>query len=586
MLEFPVMNKTDASTNKTKAASGAHRRLPKAWTVNVAVIAICIIVLIPLLVIGIYDRPSADDFGYSMLTHQVFQESGGNPLAVLSAAVQTSAHYYNTWQGLYTSAFLLALQPGIAGSQFYPIGAYLIIAFIFAMCLYLAYCVERHALHTDTKLWPAVGCLLATLFIQCMPYANEGIYWYNGAANYTPIFFATFASIGLCITALSVRKRWQRVLAIVAATLVSFVISGGNYMPAFFNLMVMVAFTGIGFLKRRPALALPLISSIAGFAISAMAPGTAIRQSILTDMFGHPTVVGTLFHSVYRALMDLRLFIDLPVIVFLVAMTPLIVLWARRAFKAGVGFSGKVLVLAGIASFIFMVGTLCVPFYAAGSFGEGRTRDAAFFVDLTLVAGLYGYAVCLIATRIDEFAQWADRAVRHLSVPVICLITVLAVGVITLYGSSVAGSGNSLIAARSLASGEAQQYAAEYDAREAILLAAREGTGEGSGASTNVGNGQGAGTSSSASSGQGAGISSGTADGQGASSGQNTSASPSAGNGEATITTLTVRPQLLFFSDVLRNEDDWSDELAEYYGLKHVTIIVPEGFDRYVTFDY
>ena len=56
---------------------------------------------------------------------------------------------------------------------------------------------------------------------------------------------------GLCITALSVQKGWQRALAITGAVLVSLFVSGGNYMPAFFNIMVLVAFAGIGVMKKR-----------------------------------------------------------------------------------------------------------------------------------------------------------------------------------------------------------------------------------------------------------------------------------------------------------------------------------------------
>lgn len=503
----------------------SHRRpakLPSSRAVNAVVLIVCLIALIPMLVIGIYDRPGADDYGYSLMTLAALRDSGGNPFAVIGAAAQTSATWYFTWQGLYSSAFLMALQPGILGSQYYCIGAYLIIAFVFAASVYLAYCVEHHALRLNTKLWPAAGFLFATLVLQCMPYANEGIYWYNGAINYTPYFFATFFSVGMCITALSVEKTWQRALALVGAMLVSLFISGGNYMPAFFNIMVMVAFTGIGFMKRRFALVLPLLASVAGFAISALAPGTAIRQALLSDLYGHQSVVGTIVHSTYRALMDIRLFIDLPVVVFLLLVTPLIVAWAR---KTGVRFSGKVLVLAALASFVFIVGSLCVPFYAAGGFGEGRTRDAAYFVVITLITGLYGYTVCWLSTRVREFGDFTSRMAQRIGMPVVCLLAVLAVGIVSFYGSGIADNGNSALAFRSLLSGEAQQYAREFDDREAILI-------ENSG-------------------------------------------------GEATITTLKTRPKLLFFSDVIRNDDVWTDSMAKYYGLEKINLDIPDDFERY-----
>ena len=480
--------------------------------INVIVIALCIVSLIPLFVIGMYDRPSADDFSYSLQTHEAFLASGGNPLAVLGAAVSTDVDFYNNWQGLYTSAFLLALQPGIAGGASYPIGCWLIMAFVIGACLFLACRIERYAFKSGTALWPAAGFAAATLFLQCMPSANEGIFWYNGAANYTPVFFATFFTIGMCLKALEADRPRQRACAAVGAAVVSFIVSGGNYMPAFFNLMVMASFAGIGLLRKRPALLAPLAASVVGFAISAMAPGTAIRQNALNELFGHPSVIGTIAHSVYQAIMDLRLFIDLPTLVFLAALTPFVVAWSRRSPAR---FSWKTLGIAAAVAFVFMVGTLCVPYYAIGDFGEGRARNIAYFVDVFLVAGLYGYAVCCIVARKAQ-ETGGESANRQLSTGAYTAIAAVAIAAVALYGSQVVGHGNAFIAARSLANGEAAAYAAEFDAREATLL-------------------------------------------------------ESAGD-DATIRLISTRPDPLFFSDVERNGQDWSSAFIDYYKLKSLNV--------------
>ena len=81
----------------------------------------CVLILtaasiIPLLMISFYNHPSADDFAYAVETHMVWK-STRNIFLVLRQAVATSVKYWNRWQGLYTSAFLLALEPGIFGEQ-------------------------------------------------------------------------------------------------------------------------------------------------------------------------------------------------------------------------------------------------------------------------------------------------------------------------------------------------------------------------------------------------------------------------------------------------------------------------------------
>lgn len=52
------------------------------------IIAVCIFLLLPLIMVGSYDRPSADDFGYSLLTHEAVQ-NGGNLLDLIDSAIKT-----------------------------------------------------------------------------------------------------------------------------------------------------------------------------------------------------------------------------------------------------------------------------------------------------------------------------------------------------------------------------------------------------------------------------------------------------------------------------------------------------------------
>ena len=490
----------------------SRRHLCSFAMANIIVIVLCLISLVPMLLIGVYDRPSADDFAYSLLVHRVFLETGGDPLSIVSAAVQTSASYYQTWQGLYTSAFLLSLQPGIAGSSRYPVGAYLIIAFIIAACLYLAMCIERRLLNTGTRAWPAVGFLLATFFIQAMPFANEGIYWYNGAANYTPIFFSSFFTVGLCITALTAERTRRNVLATLFATVLSFVVSGGNYSPAFFNLMLMFGFAVIAIRRKRPYVALPFVASAVGFAISAMAPGTAVRQGF----FEQPGMFSTIVHSASRNLLDIRLFCDFGFMVLLVLLTFVFVLWVRRTTCS---FTWKRLALGMVAAFLVAAASLCVPYYAMWGFGEGRVRNIAFFTDTLFVMALWLYAVGCLVDNVDEVAALAERTEGFLTRGWVALVACAGIAAIVFFGSMEVGHGNALVAARSVMSGEAQSYAAEYDARDREFLEAVE-----------------------------------------------------RGDESVTVEPLSVRPRLLFFSDIV-GEDDWSGTYAEYYGISRVEVL-------------
>ena len=66
-----------------------------------------------------FARPSADDYIYAAHTHAVVQQYGFDLPRLLKAAWDTNVYYFENWQGLYISGFLLAWQPAIFGNCWY-----------------------------------------------------------------------------------------------------------------------------------------------------------------------------------------------------------------------------------------------------------------------------------------------------------------------------------------------------------------------------------------------------------------------------------------------------------------------------------
>ena len=94
-----------------------------------AVVALALIgaaSLVPLIVASFFNHPSADDFSYSVATHAAAQ--AGGIASVIQAAFDTSMRYMQTWQGLYSSAFVLALNPAVFGEDFYALTCPLLMA--------------------------------------------------------------------------------------------------------------------------------------------------------------------------------------------------------------------------------------------------------------------------------------------------------------------------------------------------------------------------------------------------------------------------------------------------------------------------
>ena len=162
------------------------------WSVLILTVAS----IIPLLMISLYNHPSADDFAYAAETHMVWK-STRNMFLVLKQAVATSVKYWNRWQGLYTSAFLLALEPGIFGEQYYRITGFLTVGTIVVSNLIFSFYILHKRLGTDKLSALTLGMLISFLMLQWMPSTVEGLYWYNGAVNYT--FFFGLLLLLICV---------------------------------------------------------------------------------------------------------------------------------------------------------------------------------------------------------------------------------------------------------------------------------------------------------------------------------------------------------------------------------------------------
>lgn len=155
--------------------------------INLILIAISILVTVPLLVMGHYNYPSADDWSFGAATHKTI-EGGGNLCEVLGTAFDVAMEWREKGEPRYANAFLGALQPGIWGEHFYRITPWIMIGSLFLSEILLCRYLLRDS-EGKNKRW-ILPVALPTLMIQmmCVPFPVETFYWYTGAVNYTFIF--------------------------------------------------------------------------------------------------------------------------------------------------------------------------------------------------------------------------------------------------------------------------------------------------------------------------------------------------------------------------------------------------------------
>ena len=87
--------------------------------------------LLPLLLLGRYAVPAADDFSYGSLAHVAFVESGSVMDAAAAAFDKTLESYYS-WQGTFSAIFLMALQPAVFSEALYALTPLIMLASILA----------------------------------------------------------------------------------------------------------------------------------------------------------------------------------------------------------------------------------------------------------------------------------------------------------------------------------------------------------------------------------------------------------------------------------------------------------------------
>lgn len=471
-------------------------------------IVITLLFVGPLLALSMYDHPSADDYWYAAAAYQAWCKTH-NLWNVIKAAFETSADFFSHWQGLYTSAVLLALEPGIFGEQYYAWTGVLLLGVLYAGNLRLCYVVFHKRLGCGRLESMAFGCLLTFLMIQWMPSLRQGIYWFNGAVNYTFFYSLWMFLLAAVLNLYQPKTKVRQVGNFLVAVVLGVLLMGGNHVTAFAGLLSMLVSAGLGFAgKKRLAAAENLLlffCMLAGFVINITSPGTRTRQAAFTDT---PGVLKTIWYAVKAGLGACNSWSGIALLGGIVVSCPFILRMTGRLVKEKKFlFPCPLAVVVGSTGFVCAL--LCPPLYAMGTTGDGRLINIVYF---TFVAAVFLNEIylCGYLCRKMQLLEFPEKIVtkNYLAVSIIMVLVVLA------------GCGESMgayQAALLLKSGEAERYGQEAFARYEIL---KESEG-----------------------------------------------------GEVELEPFSAQPYLLYPDDITEDEKDWrNDYMRQYFRLKSVKL--------------
>lgn len=480
-----------------------------------AVIAVTVLAVIPLLALARYSHPSADDYYYASQTYRAWTESH-SVLKVLGEAFGTSMDFYRSWQGLYASAFVQSLEPGIFGESYYGLSGMAVLAALYAADIFFAVRILHGKLGAGRLESIAVGCVLAFLMTQWIPSVVQGFYWFNGAANYT-LFFCVLLVFVCAVLALADEAPPAKAAAkTTAACAAALLLAGGNHVTAFGGLLFAAGCLVWGAVKKRRPFVRRCIPAVlclsAGFAVNLLSPGTAVRRAEFTDT---PGVAASVIAAVRTGCKAIDAWMGIELLVMLVIMLPFVLSAVRRICEnTTFGFGCPLLVLT--LSVGFVCALFCPPIYGMGTTGDLRLKNVVYFsfVIMMFVNEYYlcGWLMRRFFVLPQEKGDSATKAAEEcISGEFVCVALVLAAGLYLACWEYAA----SHEAIRLLRSGEAAAYSAEADERYRILV-------------------------------------------------------NSAGE-DVVLKPFEAVPYLLFYEDITEDADDWRNQwMAEYFGLRSV----------------
>lgn len=484
----------------------------KTWALFWAFVYVCS--LIPIFVLGSYNFPCADDYGYSIYTRLAWTDTH-NLFSVIAAACHKVAEIWHTWQGTYSSVFMMAMQPGIFGDRFYAVTPWVILVPYSLAVLYLFRSVFEKLLGAEK--WAAVSaaCIYLLISVQTMVDKTQGIFWYNGSVHYMVPQAALFGLTGLVLRlAADPESRQRRRLA--AAVLLILYIGGGNLVTGL-ECGIWIAIAAVlaaaakkgGLVKKYVIL---FCTWVLAFGINAGAPGNWVRQ----EDFGYrPGAVKSVLQSFFYCLdYVFGAWSDWTVLALAALVLPFV-------GKAVHGYKGKFdfrcPLLVPLLSFCILSSMFTPSVYASGEPGAGRIYNIIYLTYLLLVIVnmlyLYGWFVkkCGVQRRNDA----AEGNVYRITV------LVAAVFCAMLFAAAVPERFTSVSAINSIVNGEARTWKQEEQERLEILLddAVKD----------------------------------------------------------AEIREFSVKPELLFYEDIEKEPDNWKNiRMSGYFGKDSVRLIPSE----------
>lgn len=434
---------------------------------------ICVLVflasLAPVFYLAGYVHATGDDFGYGTLTHAAWLDTH-SLLEVFRAALKTIGNYYRGWQGTWFSVFLFTLQPEVFSPDAYWIVPFLMIGLTVAGVSMAGYYFLVRKAGFSRMGFLALDCLALFLLIQFVPSTKSAIFWYNGSAHYVIPFFLALAAVTVSGLYMDTGKKRFLLLSFLCMTC----LGGASYLAALLAPIVVVFLWMMYGRKNRRSLWLlvPVAAEMAGLVVSLLAPGNKIRGG--EDLgVSAGRAVSTVMESFWQGILTIGDYLTEKPVMFLLMIPAAVIIWMELN-RQKIRFEYR---LPGV----FLDAMFCIycamfaPGIYAGTELSGGVPNTIFQVFVLAMMASLVYLLGWIHIQWEKFRNGKGKEACTAAAPKRRRMAAAAVGLLISLGllflcRSTVRETTFFICADYILSGQADDYKAQMEERQAILL--------------------------------------------------------------------------------------------------------------------
>lgn len=434
----------------------------KTVSLKTAVLALSVS-LIPIILLGFFCTPGADDYGCGAFVHLAWKETH-SLFAVVEAIFRQASHFYNMWQGTFGSSVLMSLSPAFFNIHL----SFLVPVLLLFLCIgsTLLLFTELLGNYLNCKKMPAASALLFLLMslFQVMQSPRDGIYWYNGAIHYMGMQSLFFFSLFLSSKLLRADKMFVKIILTLILAALCLLTGGANLVTALQAVIVYTVILISGVISKKKEttrLLFPSVLLYLGFLLNVIAPGNHIRGKSFSSL----NPIAAIAKSFLAAGNYLIEWLNPLILLTFILILPL--LW-HMVKESSYNFRYPLLPFSG--SLCLYSAMFTPSLYATGSVGADRQLNMIQWTFYLLLFFNLVYLLGYIAKYCSENApafQFMSKVISPAG-SAVTLFGLVGICFVLLFTAD-RTTYTSIAAARSLINGEAACYHDEYMQRLSIL---------------------------------------------------------------------------------------------------------------------